>query len=217
MKNSLLVILVLLFSGCGQDDSSKTRQYTEITIQSPLEQAPKMASGGDPHAGLDMGSMAQDPHAGLDMGAFAGMSGTASEDSQSNLTWNLPKGWKQSPASKMRLATLRLASDPTAIDCSIISLPGGAGGLEPNLRRWMGQIGLDVPEDQFTAFMANAKDKVFDFSLLQKGADQSQKSMIAAMLTIDSNTIFVKMTGTVGSVSKNKKEFSSLIKSVRAK
>ncbi len=157
-----------------------------------------------------------DPHAGLDMSA-APMMPTANDELSDKITWSVPAGWTQQGASQMRLATLRLADDPQAFDCSIVSLPGGAGGLEANLKRWMAQINLDVPDEQLAQFIKNSSDYVFDFSLLQVNADPSAKSMIAAMIDLQGATIFVKLTGSMAAVSKNKESFLELSKSVRLK
>ena len=135
----------------------------------------------------------------------------------SALVWDMPQGWEQGLASSMRLASFHLVNEPGAIDVSIVSLPGGAGGLEANLKRWIGQIGLDVSEEQLTAFMTASKDKIFDFSKLQANADPLTKSMIVAMLDINQSTVFVKMTGTADSIGKHKNEFLNLLGSVRSK
>ena len=68
--------------------------------------------------------------------------------------WDVPSGWTQELGGNMRLATFRLVSNPEAFDCSIVSLPGGAGGLEANLKRWMAQINLNVSDSQFTQFIS---------------------------------------------------------------
>ena len=197
MRN-ILVILFIVLAGCGE--KPQVRQYTEIMMDAPQTMT---------------GPVESDPHAGLDMAAASAMA-AAHNAGAAKIVWDVPAGWAQEPGGNMRLATFRLAADPQAFDCSIVSLPGGAGGLEANLKRWMGQIHLDVSDEQLAQFMAASKDNVFDFTQMQKGRDHLTDSMIAAMIEVDTDTIFVKMKGTIAAVSKNKDSFLVLVKSVRS-
>lgn len=137
-------------------------------------------------------------------------------NAQGGLAWTLPRGWMELPASQMRLASFQLASDPNAFDCSIVSLPGGAGGLEANLRRWMEQIKLNVSDEVFDQFMRESQGNIFDFSKLQDGQGQGDESMIAAMLQINGATVFVKLKASIASVKANKAAFLLLVKSIRS-
>jgi hypothetical protein len=175
---------------------------------------------GDPHAGLDMPAImgsGRDPHAGLDMSSGAPMMAAAAE-TNSRFAWSVPEGWTEEPAQGMRLATFRTAADPKKIDVSIVTLGGMAGGLESNLKRWLGQIGIDISNDDLQQFIKSSKDNIFDFTQLQKSAPASSKSMIAAIIMVDENTtVFVKMAGTVEAVGQEKANFLKLVKSVHAK
>ena len=42
----------------------------------------------------------------------------------------------------------------------------------------------------------------------------SDKSMLAAMITLDKATVFIKMTGSVASVKENKDHFLTLLRSI---
>ncbi len=155
-----------------------------------------------------------DPHAGLDM-SNAPMMPTANDSLEGKLVWVLPKGWQQQPGQGMRLVSFHLINDPEAIDVSIISLGGMAGGLQANLKRWLGQINVD--DEALTAFIKASADNIFDFTQLQEGQEQSNKSMIAAMLMVEDATVFVKMTGSIKAVTQYKKDFLGLVKSVHLK
>ena len=234
MTNFCAVFLLVFLVGCNQ--SSEVRQYTEVVVKNELPdkpmhmQDPHAGLGmndphagldmSDPHAGLDMndphaGLNMQDPHAGMDMAQAPAAFATTNESG--GLVWETPSGWVQKPASSMRLATFQLADDPAAIDVSIVSLPGNAGGVEANIKRWMGQIGLSVPEDEFKQFLSAALNHTFDFTQLQKSADPVTESMIAAMINVDGSTVFIKMKGSIAALSKNKSAFLGLVKSIRLK
>lgn len=194
----ILCIFIFLLSSCEQ--KPQEIHYKEIAVESPQPD--------NPHAGLDMSSMA------LPMGMKA---------SQDNMvTWTTPEGWKQETGAGMRLATFHLKSNPKDIDCSIVSLGGIAGGLEANLRRWMGQIGVGASAEELSRLIASApsvsiqsgqEGKVFDFTTIQSKAKSTDKSMVVVMVITGEGTLFIKMTGALDSVSRNKEDFFKLVKS----
>ncbi len=178
----VLCIFVLFFSSCEQ--KSQERHYTEIVLEAPQVNSPNIP-------------------------AATGI-----------LSWAVPQGWKEEPGEGMRLATFYLIADPDAIDCSIVSLAGPVGGLNANLERWLRQLGLQASDDSLNQLTSSVqilktKDgleiKVFDFTTLQTQGLPSDKSMIAAMIVLDQTTVFVKMTGSVESVEKNKVNFLKLL------
>ena len=215
--NWILCIFIVLFSGCQQ--KSQENHYTEVVVQTPQVNTPSVPVAqtipsdqtmpADPHAGLDMSSM------GLPSGMNSAMSNM--------FTWGKPQGWQQEAGGGMRLATFHLLSDAKAIDCSIVALGGMAGGPEANLRRWMGQIGVKATNDELTTLISKApstkiksgqEGKIFDFTSIQSKGNPLDKSMIVVMVIMDEATLFVKMTGTLDTVSKNKDDFFKLVGSV---
>ncbi len=209
----ILCLFSLFLTSCEQ--KPQETHYKEVIVEAPQVSVPSAPAA----AALP----AQDPHAGLDMPAVGSAMGMNSPGNSDMFTWVAPKGWKEEPGEGMRLATFHLLSDTKAIDCSIVSLGGMAGGLEANLRRWMGQIGVKATDDQLSKLIASApgtkiktgqEGKIFDFTSIQTRARSSDKSMIVVMVVMDEATLFVKMTGTVGSVNRNKEGFFKLAGSV---
>jgi hypothetical protein len=138
--------------------------------------------------------------------------------------WVVPQGWKEEAGAGMRLATFHLIADPETIDCDIIALAGPVGGLDANLERWLGQLGLQASDDILSQLTASAqilktKDgleiKVFDFTSLQTQGNPD-KSMLAAMIALGQTTVFVKMTGPIEAVKHNKDNFLKLLRSIHA-
>lgn len=249
MRFSLIILTAALLGGCG--DQEKPRQYTEVVRQAPAAAVqPAMSQKGpdNPHASLNMGAVTpeartalqkmlaegQDPHAGIDMSAFSGSNPHAGLDMQgtgqpsaapSPYTWALPQGWKQGPnKGGMRLASFYLDGNPDAIDCYVVSLPGMAGGLEANLQRWMGQVGIEPGAANTQQLLKSPSDvqtrgglaaKVYDLTSLQTGT--APKSMIAAIISDNGATVFVKMTGTAQDVKANRDGFLEFLKSLAAK
>ncbi len=60
--------------------------------------------------------------------------------------WSLPEGWKQSPGSSMRFATIRIPAEGEPLEMSVIPLPTAEGEwdgyLLSNVNRWREQLQL---------------------------------------------------------------------------
>lgn len=199
-----LFLLVSLITLTGCEQKSPERQYTEVVIEAPK-------------AGM---SAMTDPHAGMDISAVGNM---MPEANAPDLTWTLPQGWMEGTAGGMRLATFHLRNDPKNIDVSIVVLDGMAGGLESNLSRWLGQIQLPAAENDLKKLIAEAQSvrtrgqweaKIYDLTGLTR--DGNAASMIVAVISADSKTVFVKMTGNKNNCLQQKDSFLGLVRSISA-
>ncbi len=230
--NFFFVFAAILFlSSCEKKETART--YSEVTEDSSETAVP----ASDPHAGLNMDFHApmdqmdgqNDPHAGFTKEQLAQMLAESGVQnvSESPLSWTLPEGWQQKPATGMRIATFGLKNNESAVDCSIVSLGAGAGGIEPNIIRWLGQLNLDVPPPaELQAFIAkqetltldaNVSALVIDFTGLQKKSAPAAPSMLAAIIEANNQRIFVKMTGSREKVLEQSKAFKALVKSLKFK
>src|SRR5688500_16517882 len=62
---------------------------------------------------------------------------------QREVSWTVPEGWTEQPASGMRLGSFAVPGrEGPAADMSVVALSGPAGGDLANINRWRGQIGL---------------------------------------------------------------------------
>ncbi len=208
--NKFLVILAfsLGISAC-REGKIVPRTYEETVVESPLEKmTAKMDASSLPPGHPDISQMSQ----------------MASSTSSIDFKWIAPQGWTEKPGGGMRLVTFT-ANDSSPIECSIVSLGGMAGGLEANIRRWMGQINMpEIPEDQFNAFLQKQEEikseggltiNLVDLTALQNKEPQEAPSMIAGILTIEDKTVFVKMTGTKKAVQEEKEHFRQLCQSLQ--
>jgi hypothetical protein len=58
--------------------------------------------------------------------------------------WDIPDGWKPGKESPMRMGSFAVKdNNESKLDISVTVIPGDMGGLTPNVKRWLGQIGLD--------------------------------------------------------------------------
>jgi hypothetical protein len=141
-----------------------------------------------------------------------------------DLTWTAPTGWKEERGSGMRLASFAVGSGASTGLCTIIRLGGTAGGLEANVRRWIGQIGLPDPGEQDLAdFLGRQQKLSLDggwegriVDLTQMGDPGAEAgSMLACSLSGAGSTVFVKLTGPVSLLRQESANFSSLCRSLR--
>lgn len=216
MRYMNIAILLLIFAaGCGPKDSAM-REYDEVSIESPLA-SPKSLPEGNLTKEDVMDSMT------MEIGPLQPISrDMGSEALDVSLSWQKPQHWSEEPGQGMRIATFR--SDDNPIECSIVSLGGMAGGLEANIKRWLGQIGLELDDDQLKEFITSqekltTKDGIkmalLNFTALQNDLGGESPSMIATILEKDNKTIFIKMTGSKESVLKEYEAFKSLCLSLK--
>ncbi len=232
--NFLAIFAMTLFvSSC--EKSQSTRTYSEVTVDS--SESMSMTNGmSDLHAAMDVGPNGmmpdmgnKDPHAGFTKEQLAQMLSASGVQnvSQSPLQWTLPQTWQQKPATGMRIATFASKNDPNAFDCSIVALGAGAGGLEPNIIRWIGQLNMAVPSEKELNDFIQKQEKVslgdnlsallVDFTSLQKNSDNKTPSMLAAIIETPAQRIFVKMTGSKQRVLEESKTFKAFVKSLKFK
>ena len=215
--SSLLFFAGSLFSGC--EKSAEKRIYDEIAI--PPSQYPNVLL-------QEMLARGEDPHAFLKGQAVEQSNDMESIEQQETLfSWNVPSGWYEQPAGGMRLASFRSQEYP-GIDVSIVSLGGIAGGISANVNRWLTQIHLPSLDDealnQFLSKQKKFKTKsglpvtFVDLTMLQEREDNNtQSGILAAMVEIPNRTVFVKMTGTVDDIDKNRAPFEALCQSLQLK
>ena len=104
----------------------------------------------------------------------------------------------------MRLASFSVQEGEQAAECTIISFPGDVGGIDSNIRRWMGQISLNLPDEGVADFIRAAERLqtsqkftilFFDFGALLPDDDPDRPSMLACIVRIRDTSVYVKMTG----------------------
>lgn len=149
-----------------------------------------------------------------------GMANTPVPTAPSNLAWTAPAGWAEQPGGKMRLATFLVG--PEGAECAITVFPGDVGGLTANLRRWLGQLKVEVPNEQLAAFAAAPETiasegglncQLFDFAPLLP--PEKNDSLVAAIVPLEGQLAFVKLTGSKAFLAAEKDNFRSLCRSLK--
>jgi len=138
------------------------------------------------------------------------------------LAWWPPKSWSPGKKSSMRTASFLIPSKGTPGDCSVIFLPGSAGGLEMNISRWAGQIGVQLAGDELKGFIAKQR-KIqtgagFQFVLVDLIPNQKNvlgPCLLGAIGRFGEQSVFVKMTGNKTLVAEQQQIFEDFCKSFK--
>lgn len=204
---ALALALALGAAGCGRP-ASGLRAYREVAVPPP--DAP--VRGGASVPGLPPG-MGEPGAAGAMASAPVAVSGAS-------LQWTAPAGWVEQPGQAVRLVTFLVG--PDRAECTIVGFPGDVGGLEANLRRWLGQLKADVSDDALALFASRPESftseggldcRVFDFATIL--APDAPASMLAAVVPLGSQTFFVKLAGSHALLAAEKDNFMALCRSLR--
>lgn len=140
------------------------------------------------------------------------------------MTWQAPAGWTEEPGSGMRIGSFRVDVEGSAAECSIVSLSGDAGGLVPNVNRWIGQLGLEVPpSDALSSFLSaqpvittagGHEGVLIDLTELMEEHPSTAQSMLVGIIMRGSQTVFVKFTGTKTALAAERESFEALCTSL---
>lgn len=190
----LLSVAIIAAVSCG--DSGKVRKYKE-KVSPAAETEQKVQKSPAPAAGT--------------MPAHA------------QFQWDTPEGWSENRASSgFRLAAFTIKSGDMESICTIIPLQGEAGGLKANVTRWLGQItGPMRPNENTVEKLLKAQETfltkgqfpavLIDFTPVTP--NPTDKSILAGVLTVQGNSIFIKMTGQKSHLIENKAKFKALCQS----
>ncbi len=208
---SWIVVVALGLSACGRDSGPTLRRYREIATDSSIHAG---HSHGDPSS-----EMAQMREAASGMSDMTAPGAPAVTTANAPVSWTTPEGWIEQTGNPMRIATFLVGEEKA--ECTLTAFPGSVGGIEENLQRWAGQINLKVAPETLSKF-ARAPQTfktegdfpclVYDFSTV---APDSDPSMLAAILSLEDRTLFVKLTGSRALLAEQKEAFTALCRSLR--
>lgn len=207
--STCFVLCALVLSACGRDATSpQMRRYREIAT-TPHTHA-------EESSGASSMERAQSQMGGSGMNAPGAPAVSAASVA---VNWTTPDGWTEQRGNPMRIATFLVG--PEKAECTLTAFPGTVGGIEENLQRWAGQIGLQATPEGFAKFArapltfkteGGFSCLVYDFASL---APNAEPSMLAAILPLDEQTLFVKLTGPRALLADQKEAFTALCRSLR--
>ena len=143
----------------------------------------------------------------------------------SALAWDTPESWNEKPGAGMRIASFTMGDGDDQGLCTLITLSGPAGGLEANVARWLGQLDLPVPEGTAFADFLDSQERfetqgglpgvLADLVPLTRQQGTREDSMMVGVITIKTQTAFLKLTGPMALLESEKKHLVALSRSFR--
>ncbi|HEX9730576.1 MAG TPA: hypothetical protein VGG06_01155 [Thermoanaerobaculia bacterium] len=140
-------------------------------------------------------------------------------------TFTLPAGWTpEQPSSQMRLAQAAIPGPAGPGELTVFYFgPGGGGGLEANLQRWIDQVDLDEEplRDSFTlgTWKVTWIDAVGTLkpSTMGTGPDKPQPGsrLLGAVVEGEGGPWFFKATGPAATLDAQRDAFLDMLKSGR--
>ncbi len=148
--------------------------------------------------------------------------GDESEFDPADISWHAPDGWKRGRESSMRIVTYNTGAEGKT-EISVIVLPGTAGGIEANINRWYGQMGVDPLSSEALAALPTVSVLGVDSPMAEAHGtyrgmgdveDGDDYTLLGAVCTLPSHSIFVKMTGPSAEVAVEKDNFIAFCESL---
>jgi len=135
----------------------------------------------------------------------------------SRFTWEKPASWIPAEGSAMRLASFEIPYSIGSGDLSIMELGGDGGGLEANVNRWRGQIGLDpLTKLEINDEAENGVSKLGNYQLFQLiNLEKKESAFLAAVFPLESRTLFIKLTASVEGILEIEKDFKAFCSSMK--
>ena len=138
----------------------------------------------------------------------------AAADEAGGVTYTVPEGWEDLPASGIRKANLKVSDESGTAELTVLVFPGDVGGRLANINRWRGQLGLDdaTPEDlsKFTESYSISQHPGL-YVRLEGGA----QSILGGLLPFHGSTWFFKFLGSSGTVLGNEGKMKAFLDSVQ--
>jgi len=114
--------------------------------------------------------------------------------------------------------TVPAAPGANEASATISSFPGEVGGTFANVNRWRGQIGLaPIAEKDLAANTTTIENATLRFTVVDITNPASDMQMLGAILPVQGETYFFKMTGPAATVATQKQAFLDLLKTVTVK
>ncbi|MCK4944174.1 MAG: hypothetical protein KAS65_11380 [Candidatus Aminicenantes bacterium] len=139
------------------------------------------------------------------------------------LNWEIPRGWTEKKGTGLRLATLVIGGEKNQAVCTVVGLTGDGGGIEANIKRWMGQLSISskLDSEKELARFLSRQNKIktsgelsglfIDFTDLDRSPDSL--SMLVTVFRLPDKTIFVKMMDKKAVLSRHRDRYLSFIRS----
>ena len=132
------------------------------------------------------------------------------------LKWETPEMWTEVEGHSMRLASFTVPTTKGEGDLSITTFSGISGGIEANVNRWLGQIGLEpLSLIEIQKISLTSRGKLGDYQYFKLiNEDQKESAILASIFQLDGRTVFVKLSINVGGIVESESEFRAFCESI---
>ena len=194
----LSVLCLFGFVGCDQAEPTSyliPKEDRTVTMPTSVADSAKTEASAPPNGSMRI---------------LPGMQAAA--DEAGGVTYSVPEGWEDLPASGIRKANLKVSDESGTAELTVLVFPGDVGGRLANINRWRGQVGLDdaTPEDLPT-FTENYS--ISQHPGLYVRLEGGAQSILGGMLPFHGNTWFFKFLGSSGTVLGNEGKMKAFLDS----
>ena len=203
MKKLILMIISSSFLiGCN-NNNKEIKVYEIIHKNKPV--SPQMGMMHGPNDGHN--------HSAND-GHDHSSDQTKKKSSSSGITWTAPNGWSEVAGNSIRLVTFKISEKA---ECSFIVLSGVAGGLESNVNRWRGQIGLSpIGLAAIEKQMRKVKTPLAEAQMFKLvNPTNKDSSFLVSLIPKGDSTLFVKLNAPVDQLNSLEKPYLQLLSSIK--
>ncbi len=198
-RTGAVLAITAALAGCGKE---------EPKVYSVIKETAAPAATPMPHGAAGPGN-ATDPH-----GAIAGTT--------PRVTYEVPPGWQEQPASQMRAASFTVqGAEGKFVEIAVIPLPALGGKETDMVNIWRGQLHLTpATEDELAKSgeavdIGEVKGRLFDLASTELLVDGKYKArIVVATLPLGDVTWFFKMAGEESLAAAQTPSFKSFLKSI---
>jgi hypothetical protein len=183
------------------------------------------APSGEPPPGSAPGVTPVAPISSRDAAPPPGAPGPGAEaPSGDPIQWALPPGWEAAaPTSSMRMAQATVPGPGGPGELAVFHFgPGGGGGVEANIERWIGQVqGGGEPErgsfesGPFRVTWVSVAGTYDPGMMAGGGGPQPGSRLLGAVVEGEGGPWFFRVTGPEETVSAAREGFFTLLRSIR--
>ncbi len=141
-------------------------------------------------------------------------SAPAVQSDNSKSVWAVPAGWQLGPPSPFLYAKYNIADASGTAAVNVSQSPGEGGGLEMNVTRWRGQLGLppitEIPTTSFA--VPGGKATLVDYTGMDAKTGKPAR-LIGVLVPDNGQTWFYKLMGDPQTVEQQKDAFTKFIQS----
>ncbi len=142
---------------------------------------------------------------------------TSQVSGKTGLRFKTPEGWTEGPVSSFVKVRLVKEVGDQKIQISVTDLPAEANRWEPNVDRWMGELGIEVENKQAFVDQNTSEIEVGGLKanrlVLISDKETIEKATVAVMAIRDDLAWFFKLTGPRQMVADHVKDFDQFIES----